>query len=248
MAKYMRLSSPEITLIDNAYVAEQRYHFASDELVFNISVRELRVGPGLWADCSVVLAPGSGGSVAWGAITGDIPAQEDLVNLLDEYLAFSGKADAPVYGLLADLSSNTQIPSAGTLIIASDAGRIYITDGSRQVSQIVAAGIFFATTGGVLRYKAILSQTGTSAPVAVGVLEDTIGGDWFYDGKGAYRYTKAGVFLSGKVWATISPSCNSIERVDFRLERSNNNDIVLTTSDSENDRIKSHMVLIEVYP
>lgn len=48
-------------------------------------------------------------------------------------------------------------------------------------------------------YKALLSQTGTNAPVAT-VLENTLGGTvvWSYDSVGNYKATLSGAFTEGK--------------------------------------------------
>lgn len=52
-----------------------------------------------------------------------------------------------------------------------------------------------------LVYTALLSQSGTSAPVAT-VLENTLGGTvvWSYDETGAYIGTLAGAFTANKTW------------------------------------------------
>lgn len=61
-----------------------------------------------------------------------------------------------------------------------------------------------STTGGPLVYKALISQSGTSAPGEDDLdgsgpgsslpFVDTIGGVWGYDSVGNYTYTKAGAF------------------------------------------------------
>lgn len=50
------------------------------------------------------------------------------------------------------------------------------------------------------KYVALLTQTGTDAPVET-ILENTLGGTvvWSYQAVGEYRATLAGAFLSGKV-------------------------------------------------
>lgn len=58
-------------------------------------------------------------------------------------------------------------------------------------------------------YTALLTQSGTDAPVAT-VLENTLGGTvvWTRDGVGQYVGTLSGAFTSGKTW--LSPSLGSI--------------------------------------
>lgn len=58
-----------------------------------------------------------------------------------------------------------------------------------------------------LVYTALLSQSGTSAPVAT-VLTNTLGGTvvWGYDSVGTYTATLAGVFVTNKVVVFIQPS------------------------------------------
>lgn len=55
--------------------------------------------------------------------------------------------------------------------------------------------------GGYLKYVALLSQTGTAAPVAT-VLENTLGGTvvWSYSDAGVYIATLSGVFTEGKTY------------------------------------------------
>ena len=62
---------------------------------------------------------------------------------------------------------------------------------------------------GVKVYRALLSQTGTDAPVAT-VLENTLGGVplWEYDSTGNYTATLVGAFTDGKTCLSIGP-CNS---------------------------------------
>src|SRR5688572_16305439 len=56
-------------------------------------------------------------------------------------------------------------------------------------------------------YVALLTQTGTSAPVAT-VLENTLGGTvvWARGGTGEYTGTLAGAFTADKTTASIAPN------------------------------------------
>lgn len=58
-----------------------------------------------------------------------------------------------------------------------------------------------------LVYTALLTQTGTSAPVAT-VLENTLGGTpaWQYEDVGEFTATLAGAFTVGKTWVLIGTS------------------------------------------
>jgi hypothetical protein len=89
-------------------------------------------------------------------------------------------------------------------------------DGTELVELEQAGGSVQCTTqdiadlggGGYLKYVALLTQTGTSAPTAT-VLENTLGGTvvYAYDGTGTFSGTLAGVFTAGKSW--ISATLNS---------------------------------------
>lgn len=70
-------------------------------------------------------------------------------------------------------------------------------------------------------YTALLTQTGTSAPVAT-ILENTLGAVpvWSYQGVGNYVLTLAGAFLSGKVVMFLNNDrSNSI----YAIYRTSNN-------------------------
>lgn len=104
--------------------------------------------------------------------------------------------------------------------------------------------IFAATGGGVYvrkfsseplykKYVAILSQTGTNAPVAT-VLEDTIGivgGDYSYVGVGEYSITKTGAFPLGKV-AYFHNGAQTDLGYSFTIIHIDVNTISIRTSDS----------------
>lgn len=108
---------------------------------------------------------------------------------------------------------------------------------------------------GVKRYVAILSQTGTSAPVAT-ILENTLGGtpSFTYEGVGDYK-----IVLSGKLTANKRVINFSISRLgdgangnvvesDATIE--SNNEIEIITYDlsgtPSNDWVKR--IEIEIYP
>lgn len=75
-------------------------------------------------------------------------------------------------------------------------------------SDIDAGGFDLSNLGlvnGVKVYRALLTQTGTDAPVAT-VLENSLGGAivWSYDSVGTYFGTLVGAFPGGKVFSIIS--------------------------------------------
>lgn len=61
---------------------------------------------------------------------------------------------------------------------------------------------------GTKKYVALLTQSGTSAPVAT-VLENTLGGTvvWSYSGIGSYNATLAGAFTENKTFINPSKIC-----------------------------------------
>ena len=89
-----------------------------------------------------------------------------------------------------------------TLYVIKDTGAIYLWDGSEFI-------IYDSRPYKV--YTALLTQTGTDAPVAT-VLENTLGGEvvWTYGSTGVYIGTLAGVFTSNKTIVFISSKISSI--------------------------------------
>lgn len=86
--------------------------------------------------------------------------------------------------------------------------KVRITQHSALVTNIVDT-IFNAGNGSGARpykvYTALLTQSGTDAPVAT-VLENTLGGTvvWSYGGVGDYTATATGLFTSGKTMVFIN--------------------------------------------
>ena len=103
---------------------------------------------------------------------------------------------------------------------------------------------------GVKVYRALLSQTGTDAPVAT-VLENTLGGVplWEYDSTGNYNATLVGAFTDGKTCLSIGP-CNSFLMYVFTP---GNEDVVSLSinnqaGDAVDDVLFNNYVHILVYP
>jgi hypothetical protein len=85
---------------------------------------------------------------------------------------------------------------------------------------------------GYLVYTALLSQTGTDAPVATVLGDNTIGNIvWTRVGVGAYTGTLAGAFVSGKTYLSIGVP-NTADVFTFAsLRRLGENEIELTLGD-----------------
>ena len=85
-------------------------------------------------------------------------------------------------------------------------GAILTEDGSPLLTE---AGEFIIQEGyvqpsDILRYVALLTQSGTDAPIPI-VLENTIGPiTWSYEGVGYYGANSDNLFTDGKTWATGS--------------------------------------------
>lgn len=99
-----------------------------------------------------------------------------------------------------------------------------------------------------LVYVALLSQTGTDAPVAT-VLENTLGGTvvWSYNDVGSYYATLANAFTAGKTFVLLSGngglmgsnimSANAIEIYSYN-----------SSGIQENEYIQTAPIEIRVYP
>lgn len=106
--------------------------------------------------------------------------------------------------------------------------------------------------GEVLVYRAILSQSGTSAPTVDAVLENTLGGTvvWTYSANGYYFGTLAGAFPSNKTWSIVGRAYETVN-LNFRCERNSNNAVILSARDAASTPTNTWLrVAIEilVYP
>ncbi len=119
-----------------------------------------------------------------------------------------------------------------------------------QLTNLATTG----TTNGVKVYRALLTQTGTDAPVAT-VLENTLGGTvvWTYNNDGTYIGTLAGAFPEGKVsqWSGICGNGADSSKV-YAVSRDGSDDEIIAysfASDSlTNSRLSGNYVEILVYP
>jgi len=120
-----------------------------------------------------------------------------------------------------------------------------------------------AIYGGTKVYKALLTQSGTSAPVAT-VLENTLSGTpvWSYNSVGIYTLTLASEFPSGKVIVSVPQNDNggisgSNDFVFYKCFRNDDNTISLycldvnlsgDTAPAGNGLLTETSITIEVYP
>lgn len=107
-------------------------------------------------------------------------------------------------------------------------------------------------SGGQRVYKALLTQSGTSAPTVV-ILENTIGAIvWTYNGIGVYRGTLNGAFPNEKTSILMQtfqdPATGSgagVLRITDNYVQVNTG---ITIDSNYNDVLSQHTILIEVYP
>lgn len=99
---------------------------------------------------------------------------------------------------------------------------------------------------GVKKYVALLTQTGTNAPVAT-VLENTLGGTvvWSRYTEGMYHATLAGVFTASKTTSFATNGQNVA--VIITSGRSTDN-IVFLNSDGVDGALSNCSIEIRVYP
>lgn len=102
-----------------------------------------------------------------------------------------------------------------------------------------------------LKYVALLSQTGTDAPVAT-VLENTLGGAvvWSYVATGDYTGTLAGAFTANKTWFSALAEWNT-DVQSAAMQRLDNDSISLYAIDpagAQADGFSNLAIEIRVYP
>lgn len=172
-----------------------------------------------------------GGAAAWGAITGTLSNQTDLNTALGTKQASD-----------ADLTTIVGLTPADDDFLQRKAGAW----ANRTVSQV-------KTDLGVptyARYVALLSQTGTDAPVAT-VLENTLGGTvvWTRNDVGDYTGTLAGVFVVGKTFLNSPNHINTGLDISFRSDDANTVSIITADSGMVSDEILlAACIEIRVYP
>jgi hypothetical protein len=131
------------------------------------------------------------------------------------------------------------------------------TSGNLATKSAVGVQQYFAPTGDIKVYKALLTQSGTDAPVAT-VLQNTLGGTlvWGYNNVGVYTATLSGTFIDEK-WSLIQGSGNTSSLASLWAYRNTDNEIFVETYDLGNvgggfnlvnDILTSQYIQIEVYP
>lgn len=115
--------------------------------------------------------------------------------------------------------------------------------------------------GGVKEYVALLTQSGTDAPVAT-VLENTLGGEivWTYEDAGTYMGTLLNAFTPNKT-NIETPVFYQIAAEDYTsvasqqgyiIYRSGNNTCTIISADGEdiraNNKLYKSIIEIKVYP
>ena len=101
----------------------------------------------------------------------------------------------------AQWTAQPYVLPAGVIGLESDTGAFKIGDGETAWADLLA----YSTPTGVKTYRALLTQTGTGAPVAT-VLENTLGGTvvWGYSNAGDYTATLAGAFTASTTFISIT--------------------------------------------
>jgi hypothetical protein len=103
--------------------------------------------------------------------------------------------------------------------------------------------------GGYLKYVALLTQTGTDAPVAT-VLENTLGGTvvWTRSGAGVYAGTLSGVFTENKTAIFLGAAAGNI--IQYGFVDSTNYILLLTTEGgvAVDEKLFLTPIEIRVYP
>tara|TARA_R110000868_G_scaffold169953_4_gene405056 strand:+ start:788 stop:1186 length:399 start_codon:yes stop_codon:yes gene_type:complete len=110
-------------------------------------------------------------------------------------------------------------------------------------------------TSGTLIYVALLTQTGTNAPVAT-VLQNTLGGTvvWTRNAEGDYRGTLSGVFTANKTWLLANVNNNNdiaVSSLPSSFLRTSNDVVSLQTAngaDLIDSVLSSTSIQILVYP
>ncbi len=124
-----------------------------------------------------------------------------------------------------------------------------------QSGRLALDSSILALLGTTKIYIALLTQTGSSAPVAT-VLKNSLGGTvvWTRNGAGDYTGTLAGAFTANKTGFLMSPqTANAPDMKTFQIYRVDNNSISLSTlrpdgGGSEDDLISDNMIFILVFP
>lgn len=142
------------------------------------------------------------------------------------------------------------MPTLKALVLREDGTMGHLPDGY-TLAEAGGGGASYAV------YTALLTQSGTDAPVAT-VLENTLGGAvaWSRYGAGVYRITKTGAFLAGKVSMSdgVIPFPGAGSALPYTIRRVDDDNIELTLYDPSvtpwaDDNVLSNFLFeIRVYP
>lgn len=102
-----------------------------------------------------------------------------------------------------------------------------------KINEIIdwLSGVGIAGAGSYKKYVALLTQSGTSAPVAT-VLEDTIGTITFeYSSEGNYNINSTAKFTSGKTVIFLGASSQDTDQGLFQSEAADSNQLHIRTWD-----------------
>lgn len=106
-----------------------------------------------------------------------------------------------------------------------------------------------ASYGGKKVYKALLTQTGTNAPVAT-ILENTLSGTpvWSYDAVGVYKLTLASEWTANKTAISFTPDRAGFYNVFWSDVNEIEMNVFTTGNVLTNGFLTEAFITIEVYP
>lgn len=147
-------------------------------------------------------------------------------------------------------SGNTVVGGLHNVTILNSSG-VTVTESNTYVVNGVVQ--FSPSTGNSShkKYVALLTQSGTSAPVAT-ILENTLGViTWTYDSAGTYLATSAALFTANKTAILLGSVNNTIDATTFLwTQNSNTSEIYVTTyvsSALSNNVLSKTLIEIRVY-
>jgi len=148
------------------------------------------------------------------------------------------------------------LPRATTFALTDLITKVTNPDGAPAVDNMTIDELKSLLNGGVKVYRALLSQSGTDAPVAT-VLENSLGGTlvWTRASAGTYDGTLAGVFASRKVFMVLASTRMSFNGGNQTVNLENDDVVEIFTSDENGDAADGHLnavigdgIEILVYP
>lgn len=188
--------------------------------------------------------------------TGDTTSQNLTISGANPVIAFSSARSSSLGSTtsIARIGSNVAIigsPNTSNYGILFDNALLTSADRTYQFpnSNGVVALTSDIPSYGVKRYKALISQTGTSAPT-VTILENTLGTvTYSYASVGSYTANSSGLFTSGKTFLMMNPAYGNGNVNAVKYNSSNVLDIKSNNGLTPTDGLLSNeSILIEVYP